>query len=390
MSSFFNKKTHELILIISPQNYQELLKKSQESLFDEIHILPEMDFFSIECVMEPIVLNNPNTEIVLATRTERCIALAGKLRNRFNLNGMGAASAQRFTDKNIMKEWLKGSPIRYPKYVLFDKESFLEDKEKYFSEISQLLGLPFFAKPTEEANTRGAFKVHTMDELSVLIADSRQYELDEFIEGTLYHVDSFIKDQTILSTWISEYSYPPFNFLSGKPLGSIVLNEENPIYQKATDFNKTILKELEFEGSGASHLEFFRTHSGELIFLEVAARAPGAWIPEMYQNRFGVNLADETFKLQCLENYNQVSIKTGSYSAGFMFPRPEGIISAINIPPIKSCFRFENLLPLGQYSQKSATLNDIGAKLFMWNDDITTLQEDFEKIKSHELFSCSE
>ena len=106
------------------------------------------------------------------------------------------------------------------------------------------------------------------------LPDLASYEVEEFIEGELYHVDRVVASAgNMLFACASRYIAPCLNFEHGAPLGSVILSRSAE-ERRFIGFAQLVLEVLQLKSS-AFHLEAFE-QAGELIFLEIGARVPGA------------------------------------------------------------------------------------------------------------------
>ena len=114
-----------------------------------------------------------------------------------------------------------------------------------------------------------------------------QYEIDEFIEGELLHGDSIIVDGKPRFTFANRYLHPNADARSGKPLATMTMSKEDKDYAGLMKFVEGTLKVFQHIPDGFTHMEVFLNKKGEYIFLEVAARPPGAKAPEVFKVRTG-------------------------------------------------------------------------------------------------------
>jgi biotin carboxylase len=317
----------KLYLIVNPKSLEKLQERGQAILFEQIYPIENFDFNILLPIMDEILkkVNKQKTNIV--TNSERCVALCAQLRDHYGIVGDTFDCAERFTNKLRMKAVLSAANIRLPRHLAFDANTYLQDKELYLQQAIAVLGLPIFAKPIQDANSHSTAKLHHLQELkqwcdAYIVGN---FELDEFIEGTLFHCDSLIQRGNIIYTQVCEYTHPCYSFMEQKPLGSITLPEDHPDAIQIREFNQKILKVLGYSNSGATHLELFKKPNGELIFLEVAARAGGGMIPKVYQHHLRLDLFATHFLLQINENY-MPRITQGPYACWVWFPLPGGIL----------------------------------------------------------------
>ncbi len=130
-----------------------------------------------------------------------------------------------------------------------------------------------FTKPVDSAGSFGTQKIFSTAELAKWAGQhhkSTNFEIDEYIEGKLYHSDIIVKDDNINNVFISKYSVPNADFIEGKALGSYTLDRKSNQYKKLNAFTLKVLKSFAPLPSGLFHLEFFEKDTGDLVFLEIA------------------------------------------------------------------------------------------------------------------------
>ena len=158
-------------------------------------------------------------------------------------------------------------------------------------EQARALGFPLIIKPVRGASSKGVLRIDSLEELQSLLqtTDLAGNEIEEYIDGEILHVDGVI-DLAGACPFISvsRYISSCLGFeTSGQPLGSIILRD-TPLARSCKAFALACLQALELRGS-AFHLELFH-RNGELVFLEVGARVPGADVPYAIHRAYGVNL----------------------------------------------------------------------------------------------------
>ncbi len=384
INQLYAPHTYRLHLIVNPASFSKLQERQQDKLFHRIYLTEDFGFESIVGIITTIIADKPAENISIVTNSEWCVALCGQLRQHFNIQGLDAKTALRFTNKIIMKKSLDPSCIRMPKHLLFDEEQYAADPEDYLNRIIKELGASIFAKPIDDANSNFTCRIDSSSQLFAWAQNkekNKSFELDEYIEGRVYNVDAINKNGKILASYVCEYSCPPFEFLMGKPIGNITLPLEYPGVSEMLALNHKILTALSYQGSGATHLEIFKNQANELVFLEIAARAGGAWLPRIYKTRWGFNLFETNFLSQIDPAFTH-KIQPGPYAAFLWYPYLEGTVAAIELPDLQSKFVLEYNVYQGDKTKKSASLREIAANILFWHEDFNKLYEDFSKLKN--------
>ena len=381
ITNIYKPDAWELHLILNQKSYDCLCKRDQQDLLASIKITEDFSFDSLKNNIDFIIINTPRKHLVLATNTESLIAVTGQLRDYFTIPGMSERIAMLFSDKIHMKNHLSKLSVPLPKYCYFDKNEYVNSANEYLDKLCQQISFPIISKPIDSAGCHGVNKIHDRVELEkwASMMEHCNFELDEYIEGELYHCDSFVHQGNILYTVICRYSFPAHQFLLGKNLGSIILANNDPRYQKLKKFNDDILKNMSTDFNGVTHLEVFEKNDGQLVFLEVANRGGGAGIPKIYNKYLGIDLFSTHFLLQCDDNY-QFDIHQGAYAAWLQFTPCSNVTSLEHLPSIKSEI---NLIFKNKKINSNSictSLRDYSLLIMLWNDDVVQLQQDFNKL----------
>lgn len=226
---------------------------------------------------------------------------AALLREHLRLGGMGDTTARYFRDKLAMRAKARDGGLPIPRFVGVLN---YDDIRAFMAEVPP----PYVLKPRTQAGAIGIKKVESEAELWPLLETlgDRQsyYLLEEFLPGTIWHVDSIVDDKKVVWALVSRYARPPLEVshegrvfcTQNVPYGS---TEEKALKK----LNATVLKTLGLV-RGVSHTEYIQSVSdGQFYFLETSARVGGAHIAEMIEAASGLNLWAEWAKLEVRESY---------------------------------------------------------------------------------------
>ena len=248
-----------------------------------------------------------------------------------------------FTDKVVMKKFMVENGIPAP--TVNSLGIACDMSEKTLVSAAENLGLPMIVKPLSEA---GSFQVHKINDLSDIkhcletmksIAPNLNFEAETFLSGALYHCDFMVAGGEVYYEACGRYLHPVMEARQGKPMGSVMVPADLPEYTDLMSVARKALACLKLQ-TAAVHMEFFRTRSHGVVFLELGMRPPG--ITAMSKLTSG-NL----FTLSVLQKvmgtaiaYNQ--LHAGSASAWAWIPAHKtGVISetitAISHPLIEEC-----------------------------------------------------
>ncbi|WP_304993173.1 DUF1611 domain-containing protein [Burkholderia plantarii] len=243
------------------------------------------DFLDTEAlaaqVKRAIVEHGPVSHLLAFS--EYLLDPAAAMRERFGIPGQSRAEVDRFRDKTLMKRILQAADLRVPRWFACTTPDETEARARE-------LGFPLILKPIRGASSKGVRKLDSIDALRAALAtpDLGQYEIEEYIDGEILHVDGVLdRAGRCMFLCVSRYISSCLDFEAGVPLGSVI-QTDTPLARACRAFALACLRALELRGS-AFHLELFSRH-GELVFLEIGARVPGADVPYTVDRAFGVNL----------------------------------------------------------------------------------------------------
>ena len=378
----YNPDQYKMIMITSEKCLADLSKK-EEKVFDAIYKTESFDLISLSNILEEKILNGHSDNYSIVTNAEYPQIVCAELREKYSIAGNTVEEILPFRDKVIMKNKLKNVDHYLPKYLKFSKMAFIKNKMDYVQDVVSKLSLPIFIKPISHAGSINTQKINSKESLLAWCEGEHgenDFELDEYITGDLFHIDSIVKNGKIIFSQTCKDLYPCFDFLLGSPNASIMLREDNQDVKTIQKINREVLSILKAP-DGITHLEVFKTFGNRFLFLEVAARPPGGLIPQMYKKSLGIDCTTLHYKLQMGLDVN-LHVKQRTYAAWAWFPRRRGVVKQIVMPSdIKSKHTFTPLIKIGDKITDSGSLLDISARLFIWNDSYEQLLKDFNSLK---------
>ena len=204
---------------------------------------------------------------------------AAALREHLRIPGMGQTTVRHFRDKLAMRIEAQEAGIRVPDFV----STINYDAIRAFMDRCVP---PWILKPRSEASAVGLKKIYeaetlwrTLDELG----DRQSYFLlEEFIPGSVYHVDALVNDNSVAFAEAHGYLNPPFEVMhDGGIFASRTLDRASDEALTCQSLNEQLIESLGMV-RGAVHTEFIRgADDGQFYFLETAARVGGANIADM-------------------------------------------------------------------------------------------------------------
>ena len=218
------------------------------------------------------------------------------LREHMRIPGMGLTTIRYFRDKLAMRARAKETGIAVPDFVPVLNYDAL-------GEFMARVPAPWLLKPRSQASGIGMKKIHEAAELWPWLdqlGDAQStYLLEQFIPGSVYHVDSVASEREVVFAEAHAYGVPPLETShQGGVFTTRTLPRDSAEVETLLEMNRRVLDELGFL-RGVTHAEFLKANSdGKFYFLEVAARVGGAYISDVIEAATGINLWREWARLE--------------------------------------------------------------------------------------------
>jgi biotin carboxylase len=218
------------------------------------------------------------------------------LREHMRIPGMGLTTIRYFRDKLAMRARAKETGIAVPDFVPVLNYDALR-------EFMARVPAPWLLKPRSQASGIGMKKIHESAELWPWLdqlGDAQStYLLEQFIPGSVYHVDSVASEREVVFAEAHAYGAPPLETShQGGVFTTRTLPRDSAEVKTLLEINRRVLDELGFL-RGVTHAEFLKANSdGKFYFLEVAARVGGAYISDVIEAATGINLWREWARLE--------------------------------------------------------------------------------------------
>lgn len=378
-----NPQEYNLYLILGPQGKSNL-RADQRACFTQVLEVEDFAFDTLCGACESLFekhSNSPAEDFRLLTNDEYYLGMAAALREKYSVPGARYEEVRPFTNKLAMKQKMQLAGIPLPKVVAFDPKCYRQASNDYIEKIIVTCGFPIFAKPVDSAGSEGTCFIpdrRALQEWCERHQEHTNFELDEFIQGSLFHVDSIIINGQITEANVCAYSVPNAEFLNGKALGSVTLSKDNEMYARLVDFNEDVLAGMGVVPDGATHLEVFLTQDDRLVFLEIAARAPGGMVPQMYAASKGQNIEEQHFLAQ-MGLPQPASKEEPSFAAWVWFPQIEGVkVSQHHTVEIDASYQLTWQLQTGDVMAAPNSIRDRVADILLWHPLEQTIHRDFQ------------
>jgi biotin carboxylase len=259
-------------------------------------------FFMPEELPLPELLN----AVSYAARTrkiDRIVALdefdmenVSAIREHLRIPGMGLTTVRYFRDKLAMRSRAKEVGVNAPEFVHVLNH---DDLREFMSRVPG----PWLLKPRSQASGIGMKKIERPEELWPLLErlgdGQSHFLLEQFLPGSVFHVDSIVSEREVVFAEAHAYGAPPLDVSHGGGVFTTRTLERDSGDAKALQaVNRELIEGLGLM-RGVTHAEFLKAHAdGKFYFIEIAARVGGAYISDVIDHATGVNLWREWAKLE--------------------------------------------------------------------------------------------
>jgi biotin carboxylase len=230
------------------------------------------------------------------------VITAALAREHLQLGGMTSSYVRRFRDKLTMRNLACGAGIPCPEYTgIFNPDT--------VNAFLDRVPPPWIVKPRTEVSAFGIRKCETPSEVWAVLTDldnrntwrdhPSQFQIERFIEGRVFHVDSVVSNGKVVAAGVSQYGTTPFRISHhGGVFTSSIVNYRSKERKTLERLNAQLLSAFEYQ-NGVSHAEFLQSDAdGQIYLLEVAARVGGAYIANVLEYACNFNLWREWAKLE--------------------------------------------------------------------------------------------
>jgi hypothetical protein len=251
---------------------------------------------------------------------ERLMYLAARMRAAFGLPGMTMEQTLVFRDKELMKQAVEKAGLRVPRHGR------ARSKQEAWAAIEHV-GFPAIVKPIDGAGSKDTHRCNDKGEFEQalqLTAHVPEISVEEFIEGEELTYDTVCADGRVLFESVAWYRPKPM-ILAQNPwisMQNIVLRDIHAdLPRPGVQLGHGVLEALGFR-TGFTHMEWFRTPSGEAVFGEIGGRPAGARLVHAMNYSCDVDLFRGWAEAACYGRLTQDTTK--KYNAAMIFKRAQG------------------------------------------------------------------
>ena len=251
---------------------------------------------------------------------EPLVIVAARLRERFGLPGMSVDTVMGFRDKQLMKERVAAAGLRVPKArrVRSAKEAW---------EAVEEIGFPAILKPISGAGSADTYKLGDRADLEQALARMRHVVeaiCEEFIDGQEHTYDTVCIGGKPVYESVTLYLPNAIDMRQNEWISPIMLSVRDlsdPTVTGGIELGRGVLKALGM-GDGMTHMEWFRTKSGEAVFGEIACRPGGACVVDQMNYTSDIDLFREWARVATVGRF--AASRERKYNVGIIFKRAQG------------------------------------------------------------------
>jgi biotin carboxylase len=218
------------------------------------------------------------------------------LREHLRLPGIGLTTIRYFRDKLAMRAKARESGILVPEFTHILN---YDDLREFMARMPG----PWLLKPRSQASGIGMKKIESPEALwpwlDQLGDRQSEYLLEQFIPGSVFHVDGIVSEGAVLFAEAHTYGLPPLDVSHhGGVFTTRTMQRDSADALALQELHAKLVRDLGL-ARGVTHAEFLKAHSNNhFFFLEIAARVGGAYISNMVETATGINLWREWAKLE--------------------------------------------------------------------------------------------
>ncbi len=264
-------------------------------------------------------LRGKNLERVLAN-WELLVLLAARMRERWGVPGMSVDTVNAFRDKDVMKARVAAAGLRVPRAARATTSA--EARA-----AAERIGYPLVVKPIAGAGSADTHLVTSPTELDRVLSSVRhvsELSCEEYVDGEEYTFDALSIGSTPAYENVAQYLPKPIEGRNQEwisPITITVRDTSAPRLRPGIELGRRVLEALGME-DGFSHMEWFLTPSGEVVFGEIGARPGGAHLVDQMNYTSDIDLFVEWARVACHRRFEATAER--KYNCAMICKRAKG------------------------------------------------------------------
>jgi hypothetical protein len=210
---------------------------------------------------------------------EPYMVLAARLREELGLPGLTVSQTIPFRDKEAMKRVIDAAGLRTPRHESTGSVAGVWA-------AAERTGYPLIVKPIAGAGSTDTYRADSPADLADVLPALRhvpEVSVEEFVDGQEFTYDTICAGGEVLVENMCWYRPRPLLAKTHEwisPVTVALRDLDAPDLAPGRELGRAVLAALDFR-EGFTHMEWYRTAAGEVVFGEIAARPPGARIVDL-------------------------------------------------------------------------------------------------------------
>jgi biotin carboxylase len=251
---------------------------------------------------------------------EVMVLTAARLRERLGVPGMTVDAVHGFRDKQLMKQRVAAAGLRVPR----------AERVRTVAETraaAERIGFPLIVKPIAGAGSADTYRVDDAAALDAALARMRhvtEASCEEFVDGDEYTFDTVCIAGAPAFENVAQYLPRPLDARSSEWISPVIITVRDlaqPRLAAGIALGRQVLGALGM-GDGFTHMEWYRTASGEVVFGEIGCRPGGAHLVDQMNYTCDIDLFREWARAVCWGRFEAKAART--YNAAIIFKRAHG------------------------------------------------------------------
>ncbi|EIT84140.1 hypothetical protein A374_16884 [Fictibacillus macauensis ZFHKF-1] len=346
--------------------------------------------------VKEIINKSGKIDCVISTH-EHTILPAATIRTEFDIDGLKFDQAINLRDKNEMKSKIKMYGLPTPNFKLLEKSSLKHTIKDFIDQYHKVV-----IKPTNQAGSYNLLVSSDVEEATLhaekLIKDSNKTAIEQYVDLPIMHFDGVFVNGEVEFLSVSKKIGNCYDYVYNRENLSTIIVTDRRIYALAKDYVTECLKALKVE-TMIFHLEVFNKDNEEFLFLEIAARYPGAGITKLIHKVFDFDMVKASFYLDSLKisekSLHSKNLKDAKPTGMVLIPSPQkktlkvkGISGLENLPNniIKSDF----CGPGNTITFSTIDAFKSIASFWVSDEKVRNVENSIKEIESHLKIYCEE
>ncbi len=271
-------------------------------------------------------LSGRNVDLV-ESLWEPTMMLAARLRAAIGVPGMTVEQTLPFRDKGEMKKAVEAAGLRTPHSVRTSTRDGCR-------EAAERVGFPIIVKPIAGAGSMDTHRIENDAELEAALArlgHVPEVSVEEFISGDEFTYDTVCAGGEIAFQNVCEYRPNP---LVGKQVEWISpqviawRDLADPFIADGVALGRAVIRAMGFR-SGFTHMEWYRTASGEVVFGEIGARSPGGRLTDLMNYTCDTDLYTGWAEAVCHGTFSQPTERRYNVAQVIKRAQGQGVITGV-------------------------------------------------------------